>query len=603
MNTSTADNATAGTNGTAAAHGMDMLMFAKAEFFLFVTKLQEDPVKAVFEIPPFVAFALAALVLLPPVLRYVLSSKSKQATASLYTSFGDDDFNLEESKEKTKEAPSTEAIWQIGVTNKAIAVSEEGLLRLIDFVGPPITADDICHRVLKAITNAADGLPVQKPRVIAFLESRRCSAKVVNAVAEKLKEYDIRASTMEELAPEMEELAKKRKEELAQKKVPQQKPDFQEQPPRSCFICRKQITQGKPSQCSACKAIIYCGAACAKKDWPQHKLSCASFKKSMRSAEEKNLHDLPFTYYNKTKQLQLYNAVIYLIHQDLHNIGLYKRLCHCYAEVAYGELAGEMKGEMEKLSDPKEKHAVLGLPDYMYPLSNPLPPDVDPRSIDSWAKYCEVRGIPFDSVVPMILETPLTVFHLLNNYFIPKGAYPKKFVVHMIGVEKEADLAPLFEVLLPLFPGVELHIHMIGPAISKRLHPSHKTYEFKNEELGSSLRIVMGSDLYGPDQLEKGADPTDTTTGKPDAVIALNVGIFGYQSWVPSIKMLVERRVRVVFTEFLEETIEVVSKNLKAVGAGLSVNATPNPFKQPIHRWNPDNNFPSWSNGFIFAIN
>jgi hypothetical protein len=41
-----------------------------------------------------------------------------------------------------------------------------------------------------------------------------------------------------------------------------------------CGVTAKASAQGKLKECSSCRSVRYCGAACQKADWPAHKATC-----------------------------------------------------------------------------------------------------------------------------------------------------------------------------------------------------------------------------------------------------------------------------------------------------------------------------------------
>jgi hypothetical protein len=138
------------------------------------------------------------------------------------------------------------------------------------------------------------------------------------------------------------------------------------------------------------------------------------------------LHDLPFTYYNKDKQLANYAIVQYLISKGVHNIGLFKRLCGCFQNQGWGELAAEMIGEFKQIAPTPEKmFEISGLPQEMFPLSKAFPEGFDISTIDSWKSYMDVRGYSFDNPAPLILEVPLTIWHIINKYHLKKKSLSK----------------------------------------------------------------------------------------------------------------------------------------------------------------------------------
>jgi hypothetical protein len=58
-----------------------------------------------------------------------------------------------------------------------------------------------------------------------------------------------------------------------------------------------------------------------------------------------------------------------------------------------------------------------------FPLSQPFPADFDISSIDSWEKYYEIKGYALDNPVALVLEIPLTIWHLINKFYL-KDAPP-----------------------------------------------------------------------------------------------------------------------------------------------------------------------------------
>ncbi|KAJ3056373.1 hypothetical protein HK097_007210 [Rhizophlyctis rosea] len=617
------------------------------DLLAFVERAQSDPLEAARQWPHVVVLLVSA-VFLPSLLTALVKTYNKGAKKSSLSSWQPKTIEEEGSElaESANSAEQTEAIWEIGVSAKGVAVADEGLLRAFELIetGQKPTASQITAVIIKAIAQPTEGpFPLEKPRVLAFLQSRQCTDSVVKDVVKQVKQQlGIRVATMEELEPEMELLQKKRQEENEKKGTPEQrmmaqaramglpvpeeggpagapgqpqqtgpKPEFAPPPLRGCFVCHNEI-EGKASQCSACKAVIYCSPACAKKDWPTHKQHCPSFKTNIERIQKDKLHDLPFTYYNNQTQLASYNQVTFLIQHDVHNVGVFRRLCGCYQENPYGELAAEQIAQLQQMGqqDPVLRFRMFGLSMDLYPLSADLPADVDPRSIDTWKKFYEVRKLAFDNPAALVLEVPLTIWHIINKYCWddiktgPDGR--RKLTIHLVGAEKEADLSGLFEILLSFLPKTDIALHMVGPALSPRLRPDHSTLGIRNETLDSSLFMTVRHGMYGPDHLSGQVYKNEGIpigTDKPDVVIGMNAGLFTSPQWMPTLKLLVEEKQKCVFTEQMEQTVEIVKRNL-ASGPGLEVDFGPvvNPFRQPIWQFKKDVNLPGWSNAFMYGI-
>ncbi|KAI8593401.1 hypothetical protein BDZ88DRAFT_404552 [Geranomyces variabilis] len=624
---------TNGTDGGGFAHNathvpdFDPVAFYNDVLAFFPTLLQ-DPAKALDELPH-VAASLAALLILPSLLWLLLRNTSSGKTVVNALDQWSPATSAEASEELEQAAftaPVTETPWEVGVSATAVAVSEDGTLRGFEiFPAGGISAEQILSVVIRAISEPLEKQKVQRPKLMSILQSRQCSDAVLAEVCESVGKFGIKAGATEALGPQLAEYVARRKAEMeralqnptpvvpvAAAGAPQNgpKPEFIPTPNRGCFVCKQDI-EAKPSQCSACKAMIYCSTVCSKKDWPTHKLLCPSFKLKMQRIETEHIHDLPFDYYNEKKQLHSYNQVTFLVQKDVHNIGVFRRLCACYAQVGYGELAGQHIAQLQQqnIQDPLERFKLFGLSQALYPLSAAYPEGFDVRSIDSWKTYYEVRGIPFDDPAALVLEVPMTVWHLINKYVLddikpgPDGR--RSMTIHLAGVEKEADLSALFEVLLSLLPKTDIVVHMVSPAVSPRLPPQHGTLGIRNEAMDSTIIVTLRNGLYSPQHLSGEAYKAEGLPfgiGKPDAVIIMNSALLSMQSWLPTIKMLIDNKQKTLFTEQMEHTVDLIANQLATIGCPLTVPATVNPFRQPVLAWKKDTNLVGWSNGFIFGI-
>ena len=115
-------------------------------------------------------------------------------------------------------------------------------------------------------------ISIQKPKTAVFLSSSLCSTETITQVTEQLSAYGISVSTYQN--PELATLLNKRRRQLFEEqkeKATKAASEYQNlagavglipQPNRGCYTCKQEIS-GKASQCSACKAIIYCSANCA----------------------------------------------------------------------------------------------------------------------------------------------------------------------------------------------------------------------------------------------------------------------------------------------------------------------------------------------------
>ena len=183
------------------------------------------------------------------------------------------------------ELESTEAVWTVGLSAKSASVSEEATLRLMEFLPPKArpSVDFLFGLLIKAMVDptalvedadaSVDSNQFKKrPAVVAFLSSEFVTDDMLDHLAKKMVAYQVRVTTIAKIGPEMDDIMKKRRVELFKKEQEAQKKsietaketpvEFAPPPPRGCFQCKTDIA-GKASQCSACKAIIYCSPDCA----------------------------------------------------------------------------------------------------------------------------------------------------------------------------------------------------------------------------------------------------------------------------------------------------------------------------------------------------
>ena len=117
-------------------------------------------------------------------------------------------------------------------------------------------------------------------------------------------------------------------------------------------------------------------------------------------------------------------------------------------------------------------------------------------------------------------------------------------------------------------------------------------------EYSPSMVIGVVSGTYGTFSL----DPNfDCGTGPPDMVIALNAGLYAYESWRSVINYLYHHSGVVgVFSDYNEYS----GVNCAALGGAASrASLRINPFRQPRAMPVYSMNLPQFSNGFLYAFN
>ncbi len=110
------------------------------------------------------------------------------------------------------------------------------------------------------------------------------------------------------------------------------------------------------------------------------------------------------------------------------------------------------------------------------------------------------------------------------------------------------------------------------------------------------IGVVSGT--YGGETL----DPNfDIGTGPPDMIVAMNAGLYAYESWRSVVSYLHHNRGVVgVFTDYNEYS----GVNCAALGGDKSRRSlTVNPFRQPRAMPVYSMNLPQFCNGFLYVFN
>jgi hypothetical protein len=82
----------------------------------------------------------------------------------------------------------------------------------------------------------------------------------------------------------------------------------------------------------------------------------------------------------------------------------------------------------------------------------------------------------------------------------------------------------------------------------------------------------------------------------------LNGLLLGYETWIPSIQMIISKKAKVYCTEGMEQNAASVGRNLVNLRHGLLIPVAKNPFRQPVFQFKKDANLPAFSNGFLFGF-
>lgn len=175
-------------------------------------------------------------------------------------------------------------------------------------------------------------------------------------------------------------------------------------------------------------------------------------------------------------------------------------------------------------------------------------------------------------------------------------------------MEAECDYLAVFEILLGLLPPkTDLAIHMIGPSVSQSIPSKYRYFSYKSAETDSNLVLTLTNSLYtealySGQQISQDFPALTFGKGTPTAVMILNGLLLGYETWIPSIQLIISKKAKVFCTEGMEQNAHGVGRNLVNLRHHLTVPVSPNPFRQPVFQFKKDANLPAWSNGFLFGF-
>lgn len=232
-------------------------------------------------------------------------------------------------------------------------------------------------------------------------------------------------------------------------------------------------------------------------------------------------------------------------------------------------------------------------------------PDSKIIKLESWEQYYKLRNIPLESHVALLMTFPLTIHYAFSKY----GEVPitvsrmlkRPMRVHVVGVEKELNFLDLFKEVGYLLPS-HLQIELVF-IIREDMQPHKCNYLLKNGSRGMKLEMTENLTLIvQAGTYNETLDPNfDCGSGPPDMIIALNAGLFAYESWRSVIGFLDSNRGVVgVFTDYNEHS----GCNCASLGGKKSIESLSiNPFRQPRAMPVYSMNLPQFCNGFMYVFN
>ncbi|CAH8869031.1 unnamed protein product [Trichobilharzia szidati] len=232
-----------------------------------------------------------------------------------------------------------------------------------------------------------------------------------------------------------------------------------------------------------------------------------------------------------------------------------------------------------------------------------------------WRGLCSFEEQVLSNPLALLLHWPLTLYHIvahklpsLNPFCIPKILINRKLIIHLIGVEKELSLLPIFKELDYLFKSqIRIHIYFIGRHFDA-------TADKTVYHLSSRLSISAWSGLYHEFLYAR-----KMTGETPDLIVGFNAGLAAYSTWPASLSAIAEMGVPAFFTDSClysslwgfqvtnslglgpNQPDSIVGDDYKPGDVGSRSCITMNPFRSPIRIESPGLRWGWFSNAFIFS--
>ncbi|XP_012092020.1 zinc finger MYND domain-containing protein 15 isoform X2 [Jatropha curcas] len=364
---------------------------------------------------------------------------------------------------------------------------------------------------------------------------------------------------------------------------------------------------GPPTRrCGSCGAVAYCSISHQISHWSDHKEECERLEQQMNRTDD--LYDFPFTF-TQEATLEVFekreSRCSFLSKRGIHRLGMWMCECHCWvSSVSFDCLRSEDEG--------------WNLSSHLCPCRAPAAPM--PKHLSSWMDYYEWRCIPLHSPVAFLLHWPLTIYHAaqVSSARSLNVESCNELCIHYLGPEKELLQLAAFGELHALFPGMKVHIELIGPAIPKERDGQKigiRSYAHCLETdciCRSSMQTMDSSSITDkPSKVtlqfrrgfyhERYRDLVEDSF--PHLVVAPNAGIAAYPSWLPTVELINKKGVPAVFSDYCEEACHLAACCITSVtGRPLTLPVQINPFRQPVVVEESTLLLPCYSNCFLFGI-
>ncbi|KAL8534007.1 hypothetical protein ACS0TY_010137 [Phlomoides rotata] len=346
-------------------------------------------------------------------------------------------------------------------------------------------------------------------------------------------------------------------------------------------------------RCERCRAVAYCSLSHQISHRSVHKRECARLEQQMKRADI--LNEFPFTFNQESPQIQE-TRCSFLSNQGIHRLGMWMCECNC-------EPSAESSDDLRLIT-------YWNLPSELCPCkgsSSPLP-----NRLTTWKDYYEWRCIPLYSPIALLLHWPLTLYWAIQlatlESLLPETS--NELRIHYLGPEKELLQLAVFGELQALFPGVKMHIDLVGPAIS-HLRDGEKielyTYAQCNEmdcgckstveDHSCAITLQLHAGYYHDCYRELLKDSF------PHIIIGPNAGLAAYTSWLPTLEIIKELKVAAIFSDYCEEASHLAASCISSItGSTPKIQIQINPFRHPLCVEQSALYVPCHSNCFLFGF-
>lgn len=346
---------------------------------------------------------------------------------------------------------------------------------------------------------------------------------------------------------------------------------------RTCSICYKKGPVAFYRTCPRCKAVNYCSDECQAVDSDPASTDChATWCSNLQLFLRQAISDMefPFQWSLETTSSE-FNTKSYASFLSRHGVlgeGLWRIETH---EPFNGEFGDE------PLTDNP-----LVLPSESVVMEDDID-SFDSKDVACWADYYRWRGIHLESPICILMQWPLTIYHILRNClqsdYVPIERRCR-WTIHIVGAEKETDLIPVFWELGHLLPRQDFDLTFIGPSIAGSAN--HKVMH------NNRMKITLRRGLYH--------EIIDLPS--PDLVVGFNAGLPAYNCWFETIKLLTLKRIPAYFTEYCWRSYEFTRRKMEKSRMTKISSGSLNPFRCPIRIQCLETELPQFSNAVLFHL-